>query len=69
MVEKLSIIEKQNFEIIQQLHAMDMDTKKVDRENEKQEMETIEHVLDRKEDHMSQQGHSIYQEEEVRDTY
>ena len=62
------LVEKQNNEIIEQLHAMDVDTKKVDKENENQEMKTREHGLDTKEDHMSQQGHHINQKEEVRDT-
>ena len=66
---KLSIIEKQNIEIIHQLHAMDVDTQKGDKENEKQEMETRENGLDRKEDHTNQQGHHINQKREVRDPY
>ena len=68
-MEKLSIIEKQNIEIIQQLHAMQGDTKKVDKEKEKQEMETREHDLDTKEAHMSQQGPDINQKEEGRDPH
>ena len=69
LVEKLSTIEKQNMEIIKELHAMDADANKVDKKREKQEMETREQGLDTKEEYVSQQGHHIYQAEEVRDPY
>ena len=65
-MEKLSNIEDQSNEMIKQLQAMEVNTKKDEMEKEKQEMKTREPFLDTK---LIQQGHHIYQEEEVRSPY